>query len=79
LLIFTCLIDKRTTLYHTFISFYSFPLVLASIPELAEWGAYSKHKVYTPKDIRELVILAFCFFLLPNYCHYFITLALNPE
>jgi len=33
----------------------SFPLKLASYPELAEWGAYSPHKVYTVENIRELV------------------------
>ena len=33
-------------------------MVLASIPELAEWGAYSRYKVYTPADIRELVSLS---------------------
>jgi hexosaminidase len=32
----------------------SFPLVLKSHPELAEWGAYSSDKVYTPEDVMEL-------------------------
>ncbi len=29
--------------------------MLNSIPELAEWGAYSSSKVYTTKDVRELI------------------------
>ena len=56
------LVDMATEQLMIPIFLCSFPLVLASIPELAEWGAYSKHKVYTPKDIRELVTIKFCFF-----------------
>jgi hypothetical protein len=37
----------------------SFPLVLKTIPELSEWGAYSLHKVYTAADVKELVIQCF--------------------
>lgn len=33
----------------------SFPMVLKSLPELAEYGAYSKYKVYTPEEIRDIV------------------------
>lgn len=33
----------------------SFPMSLKSLPELAEYGAYSKYKVYTPNDIRDVV------------------------
>ncbi len=32
-----------------------FPSQLKSAPELAEFGTYSKDKVFTPSDIRELV------------------------
>ena len=37
----------------------SFPLKLESYPNLAEWGAYSEHKVYTADDIRDLVRVLF--------------------
>ena len=34
---------------------HSFPLEIKGIPELAEWGSYSKHQVYTQKDIKAIV------------------------
>ena len=34
---------------------HSFPLEIKSIPELTEWGAYSKHQIYSQKDIKEIV------------------------
>mgnify|MGYP001500224710 CR=1 FL=1 len=34
---------------------HSFPLEIKSVPELTEWGAYSKHQKYSQKDIKELV------------------------
>lgn len=34
----------------------SFPMLLKTLPELAEYGAYSKYKVYTPNEIREVVL-----------------------
>ena len=35
---------------------HSFPLELPnSIPELAQYGAYSKHKTYSPEQVKELV------------------------
>ena len=34
---------------------HSFPLEIKSVPELTEWGAYSKHQIYSQKDIKELV------------------------
>jgi hypothetical protein len=36
---------------------HSFPLMLESYPQLAEWGAYSPHKVYSLDDVRELVTI----------------------
>lgn len=33
----------------------SFPLLLKSHPDLAEWGSYSLDKVYEPSDVREIV------------------------
>ena len=34
---------------------HSFPLKLKSVPELAEYGAYSPEKTYSGSDVRELV------------------------
>ena len=34
---------------------HSFPMEIKSIPELAEWGAYSKHQIYSQSDIRDIV------------------------
>ena len=34
---------------------HSFPLVLKSVPELAQYGAYSPEKVYSSDDVRHLV------------------------
>ena len=33
----------------------SFPLVVDEFPELAETGAYSADKVYTPDDVQDVV------------------------
>ena len=34
---------------------HSFPMEVQSIPELVEWGAYSKHKIYSQEDIKDMV------------------------
>ena len=34
---------------------HSFPLEIKSIPELAEWGSYSKHQIYSQTDIKDIV------------------------
>lgn len=34
---------------------HSFPLQLKSVPELAQYGAYSTEKTYSPEDVRHLV------------------------
>ena len=34
---------------------HSFPLEIKGIPELAEWGSYSKHQIYTQNDIKAIV------------------------
>ena len=34
---------------------HSFPLEIKSIPELAEWGAYSKYQIYSQNDIKDIV------------------------
>ncbi|XP_035793612.1 probable beta-hexosaminidase fdl isoform X1 [Anopheles albimanus] len=36
----------------------SFPLVSKHYPQLARYGAYSEHEVYTPDDVRELTAFA---------------------
>lgn len=33
----------------------SFPLVLKSHPDLSKFGAYSPEKIYTPKDISDVI------------------------
>ena len=34
---------------------HSFPLKLKSVPELAQYGAYSQEKTYSASDVKELV------------------------
>ena len=36
----------------------SFPLKLASHPELAQYGSYSPSKIYTLEDVQGLIALA---------------------
>ena len=36
----------------------SFPLVVDTFPELAQTGAYSSRKVYTPQDVQGIVSYA---------------------
>ena len=36
----------------------SFPLVVDAFPELAQTGAYSSKKVYTPQDVQDIASYA---------------------
>lgn len=47
--------NKLNVLHWHLTDTHSFPLKLRSVPELAEYGAYSQFKVYSASDVRELV------------------------
>lgn len=47
--------NKMNVLHWHIVDEDSFPLVLKSHPELAEYGAFSDEEVYTPEDVKEIV------------------------
>ncbi|ORY00077.1 hypothetical protein K493DRAFT_406015 [Basidiobolus meristosporus CBS 931.73] len=50
--------NKLNVLHWHIIDQHSFPLKTKTYPQLAEKGAYSKHWVYTEKDVRDIVSYA---------------------
>ncbi|MCL4160958.1 UNVERIFIED_CONTAM: hypothetical protein GTU68_033623, partial [Idotea baltica] len=47
--------NKLNTFHWHIVDSHSFPLVINSLPDMADFGAYSPSQVYTPSDVKDIV------------------------